>query len=227
MASSRILLVIPPLTQLNTPYPSTAYLTGFLTSRGVQADQADLGIEMVLRLFSPHGLRRVFEQLRAHKNDLPKEAVEMMREEHAYVRMIGPVISFLQGQTPDAAARLIERGRLPQGPRFRGRKTFSRAVPIEDRAKQWATFFLEDLADLVQATITPYFSLSRYAEHIARSASSFDQITTALEAPACLTDQWLLESFWAHFDRVKPSLVGLSIPFPGNLYGGRDQPAKV
>jgi hypothetical protein len=175
---------------------------------------------MVLRLFSQDGLRRVFEQLRARKNDLPKEAVGMMRAEHSYVQMIEPVVSFLQGRIPEGAARLFEPGVLPQGPRFRGRKKFARSVSVDDRAKQWATFFLEDLADLVQATITPHFALSRYAEHIARSASSFDQITTALEAPACLTDQWLLESFWAHFDRVKPSLVGLSIPFPGNLYGG-------
>ena len=35
----RVLSVIPPMTQLNTPYPSTAYLTGFLRSRGVDAVQ--------------------------------------------------------------------------------------------------------------------------------------------------------------------------------------------
>jgi radical SAM superfamily enzyme YgiQ (UPF0313 family) len=220
MNSPRVFLVIPPLTQLNTPYPSTAYLTGFLESRGVHAEQADVGIEMVLRLFSSDGLRRVFSQLRAHVTALPKEAVKMMQAERAYVKMIGPVVSFLQGRTPEAAARLIEPGVLPQGPRFRGRKTFARSVSVDDRAKQWATFFLEDLADLVQATITPHFALSRYAEHIARSASSFDQITNALSAPPSLIDQWLLEAFWAHFDRINPTLIGLSIPFPGNLYGG-------
>jgi radical SAM superfamily enzyme YgiQ (UPF0313 family) len=220
MDSPRVFLVIPPLTQLNTPYPSTAYLTGFLESQGVHAEQADIGIEMVLRVFSPEGLRGVFSQLRAQATALPKEAITMMRAEHAYVRMIGPVVSFLQGRTPEVAARLIEPGVLPQGPRFRGRKTFARSVSVDDRAKQWATFFLEDLADLVQATITPHFALSRYAEHIARSASSFDQITKALAAPPNLIDRWLLEAFWAHFDRIKPTLVGLSIPFPGNLYGG-------
>ncbi|MEY3992545.1 MAG: hypothetical protein RIS04_1308, partial [Pseudomonadota bacterium] len=31
----KVLCLIPPMTQLNTPYPSTAYLTGFLRSRGV------------------------------------------------------------------------------------------------------------------------------------------------------------------------------------------------
>jgi radical SAM superfamily enzyme YgiQ (UPF0313 family) len=210
MASPRVLLVLPPLTQLNTPYPSTAHLTGFLQSRGIETEQADLGIEMVLRLFSADGLRCVFRQLHHHDGPLPKEAIGMMRAEQKYVEMVGPVVTFLH---------LIRPGVLPQGPRFRGRRAFSRSVSVIDRAKQWATFFLEDLADLVQATITPHFALSRYAEHIGRAASSFDQIIAALADPAHVTDEWILESFWAHFDRINPSLVGLSIPFPGNLYG--------
>jgi len=174
---------------------------------------------MVLRLFSPEGIRTVFRQLHGQEGSLPKEAIGMMRDEQTYVKMIGPVVAFLQGKTPELADRLIQSGVLPQGPRFRGRKKFARSVSVADRAKQWATFFLEDLADLVQATITPHFALSRYAEHIGRSASSFDQITTALAEPLNLTDEWLLEAFWKHVDRINPSLVGLSIPFPGNLYG--------
>jgi hypothetical protein len=219
MTPQRALLVIPPLTQLNTPYPSITYLTGFLQSRGVQAEQADLGIEMVLRLFSTDGLRSVFKELHNNTSVLPKEAVQMMQAEHRYLELIGPVITFLQGQSPHLADRFMQPGVLPQGPRFRGRRTFPRSVSISDRAKQWATFFLEDLADLVQATITPHFGLSRYAEHIGRSASSFDQIATALAAPPSLIDEWLRDLFWDHFHRTQPTLVGLSIPFPGNLYG--------
>src|SRR3954464_4789107 len=55
----RVLSVIPPMTQLNTPYPSTAYLTGFLRSRGFDAVQEDLALGRVLELFSPDGLREV------------------------------------------------------------------------------------------------------------------------------------------------------------------------
>ncbi|MDH4153752.1 MAG: radical SAM protein [Nitrospira sp.] len=219
MTSQRVLLVIPPLTQLNTPYPSITYLTGFLQSRGIQVEQADLGIEMVLRLFSPDGLPSVFKQLRNNTGSLPQEAIRMMKAEHQYVEMIGPVIGFLQGHNPRLAARLIQPGVLPRGPRFRGRRTFPRSVSVTDRAKQWATFFLEDLADLVQATITPHFGLSRYAEHIGRSASSFDQIATSLAEPRSLIDEWLLDAFWKHFQQTRPTLIGLSIPFPGNLYG--------
>ncbi len=51
----RVLSIIPPMTQLNTPYPSTAYLTGFLRSRGIDAVQEDLALALVLKLFSAEG----------------------------------------------------------------------------------------------------------------------------------------------------------------------------
>ena len=219
MSTPRVLFLLPPLTQLNTPYPSTAYLTGFLQTRGIEAEQADLGIDMVLRLFSPAGLSSIFDHLRTQPSNLPREAIAMLNAEESYIECIDPVVRFLQGKAPDLAAHLIKRGVLPQGPRFQGRTRFSPSVQLEDRAKQWATFFLEDLADLVQATITPHFGLSRYAEHIARSASSFEHIMAALAAPWSLIDQWIIESLLAHLDRVNPSLIGLSVPFPGNLYG--------
>ena len=53
------------MTQLNTPYPSTAYLTGFLRSRGVTAGQEDLALALVLELFSPDGLHRLRECIAA------------------------------------------------------------------------------------------------------------------------------------------------------------------
>jgi radical SAM superfamily enzyme YgiQ (UPF0313 family) len=219
MATPRVLLLIPPLTQLNTPYPSTAYLTGFLQSRGITAEQADLGIEMVLRLFSQTGLRRLFTVVRQQGDALPPEATAMLAREKAYIEWIEPVVSFLQGRNPATAALLRHPGVLPRGPRFRGRTKLARSMPPDDRAKHVATLFLEDLADLVQATVSPHFALSRYAEQIARSASSFDGIITALKEAPTLTDEFMLESLHAHLDRVDPTLVGLSVPFPGNLYG--------
>jgi radical SAM superfamily enzyme YgiQ (UPF0313 family) len=219
MGFPTVLLLIPPLTQLNTPYPSTAYLTGFLRSRGIACEQADLGIEMVLRLFNRAGLTRVFDAVRDGKDKLPPEAIRMLAAEQAYLDTIDTVVAFLQGRTPDAVSRLARTGVLPQGPRFRGKTTLTRSVPVEDRAKHRATLYLEDLADLVQATVSPHFALSRYAEHIARSASSFDTIIDALAATPTLTDQFMLESLWAHIDQVNPSLVGVTVPFPGNLYG--------
>ena len=51
MGLASVLLVLSPFTQINTPYPSTAYLKGYLKAKGVRAGQADLGIETILALF--------------------------------------------------------------------------------------------------------------------------------------------------------------------------------
>ncbi len=219
MGSPTVLLLIPPLTQLNTPYPSTAYLTGFLRSKGVTCAQADLGIEMVLRLFSRDGMNRVFMDLEQRKETLPDEARQMLENRVAILDSIGPVVSYLQGKAPELGRLFARRGALPQGPRFRNRQPLPRRASDEDRAKRTATLFLEDLADLIQATMNPHFALSRYAEHIARSASSFDGLLSSLETAPSLTDEFMLDALWKHMDHRKPNLVGLSVPFPGNLYG--------
>lgn len=215
------LLVIPPLTQLNTPYPSTAYLTGFLQSRGYPIKQADIGIEMVLALFSRRGLARVFEQIRSKPSeDLPGEARQMLALEQAYLETIDPVVGFLQGADPMLAPRICQGRFLPHGPRFAGVATDqARASSTTDRAKHLATLYLEDLADLVHETIAPQFALSRYAEPVGASASSFDTVLQALAGPLSLTDELFLEAFWRHMEAADPAVVGLTVPFPGNLYG--------
>ena len=224
MPTPSILLVIPPLTQLNTPYPSTAYLTGFLRSRSYTVHQADVGIEMVLSLFSRSGLEKVFQELRSPgAGDLPGEARQMLSLSRVYVETIDPVIRFLQGRDPTLATRICQGEFLPQGPRFANTDSLpslqGRSDNLTDQAKHLATLYLEDLADLVQATVSPHFALSRYAESIARGASSFDPIWEALAAPPSLTDEWMLNAFWLHMETCRPDLVGFTVPFPGNLYG--------
>jgi radical SAM superfamily enzyme YgiQ (UPF0313 family) len=219
MGTPTVLLLIPPLTQLNTPYPSTAYLTGFLRSRNIACEQADLGIEMVLRVFSREGLGHVFDDLEPRKRSLHPQARRMIANKAAIIDCIDPVIAYLQGKAPGLAGELCGRRSLPEGPRFTMHRALPNTASIKDQATHRATLFLEDLTDLVQETITPHFALNRYAEHIARSASSFDSLVSALGDTPNLIDRFMLEALWAHVDRVKPALVGLSVPFPGNLYG--------
>ena len=222
MTAPHVLLLTPPLTQLNTPYPATAYLTGFLQSHGIEARQADLGIDMVLRIFNRSGLQSVFEHIRQRTETLPGEAQQMLVIAPAYLNTIEPVIEFLQGRNPALACLLARPGFLPQGPRFarhRGRTSPLRALPEHDRAKRYATLYLEDLADLIQATVSPYFALSRYAEQIATAASSFAPLIDAVAAPPTLTDHFMLDALWAHLEHFTPTLVVLTVPFPGNLYG--------
>ncbi|HKN87911.1 MAG TPA: radical SAM protein [Nitrospiraceae bacterium] len=247
--ATRVLLIIPPLTQLNTPYPATAYLTGFLKSRGyavgqdsVPAEsrragkirqhpapsesgpvgvvtQADVGIEMVLGIFCRGGLRRVFEEIRGMP-DMPGEALQMLSLERIYLETIEPVIGFLQGRDSALASRICQGRFLPRGPRFATAQATSwRSSSTTDMAKHWATLYLEDLADLIQHTVSSHFALSRYAEQVGTSASSFDSVEWALAQPLTLTDQAMLDACWKHVTALDPAVVGLTVPFPGNLYG--------
>jgi radical SAM superfamily enzyme YgiQ (UPF0313 family) len=222
MKPIRLLLVIPPLTQLNTPYPSSAYLTGFLKARGYAVAQADVGLEMVLALFSRDGLSQVFDRLREHTDAIPPEARQMLALERAYLGSIDAVIRFLQGHDPTLAPRICQGGFLPMGPRFASmtdQEWAFGAIGTTDRARYWATLYLEDLADLVRETAAPQFELSRYAERVGTAATSFDPVARALAEPLSLTDQLMLEAVRRHLEATDPSLIGLTVPFPGNLYG--------
>ena len=55
-----LLLITPPFTQLNTPYPATAYLKGFLNTKNISSYQIDLGIEVILEIFSKKGVTQIF-----------------------------------------------------------------------------------------------------------------------------------------------------------------------
>ena len=107
------------MTQLNTPYPSTAYLTGFLRSRGFDALQEDLALALVLRLLSRDGLKA----MRSHAEALPaprrSESVAGFLEHfERYLATIEPTIAFLQGRDSTLAHRICSGAFLPEGPRF-------------------------------------------------------------------------------------------------------------
>ena len=222
MTLPRVLLLIPPLTQLNTPYPATAYLAGFLRSRGYETEQADLGLDMILRLFSRAGLQEAFRRIKAHRRPWRGEVQQFLALEDSYLATIEPVIAFLQGKDPMLAPHLARPGFLPEGPRFAadGRpEPGSFSTSPTDNARHRATLYIEDLTDLLHETIAPHLSLNRYAEQIMQATSSFDRIEKALAAPLSLTDELLLQALEPHLLSSSPDVVGLTVPFPGNLFG--------
>ena len=74
----RVLLVTPPMIQLNTPYPATAYLTGFLrlhaADLGLEVTQADVSLSLFLRLFSRALVERMAVELRQRARVAGKRA---------------------------------------------------------------------------------------------------------------------------------------------------------
>ncbi|UYZ58859.1 B12-binding domain-containing radical SAM protein [Hymenobacter latericus] len=221
-STPRILLITPPLTQLNTPYPATAYITGFLRGQGFQVAQADLGIELVLKLFSAAGLRRVFDAVEQGAFELSDNARRMLRLRRRYEMTIEPVIRFLQNKDLTLASRICHGRYLPEAARFdqvADLETAFGTMGLTDQARHLATLYLEDLNDLIKETVGPQFGLSRYAEHLGLTATSFEPLHTALQQAPNLVDEMLLELGTAVLEREQPDVVGFTVPFPGNLYG--------
>jgi len=219
--SPRLLLLTPPLTQLNTPYPATAYIKGFLVGRGYEVRQADLSIGLVLRLFSKAGLTRVFDEIETGPYDLSDNAQRMLRLRRRYEATIDPAIRFLQNRDLTLAPRICHGRFLPEASRFDNVADLETAfgtMGLTDQARHLATLYLEDLADLVKETVGPQFGLSRYAESLAMSATHFDPLHEALQAAPNLVDRMLLELLDEVVAEAQPDIVGFTVPFPGNLY---------
>ena len=228
----RVLSLIPPMTQLNTPYPSTAYLTGFLREQGMDAWQHDLALELVLTLFSSAGLSQIRAQaLSIFKDDRTASVNQFINHFDAYQQTIAPTIAFLQGKDPTLSHRIAGRGFLPKGPRFSLLEAFDDegggdplawafgALGQQDRARHLATLYLNDLADVVRDAVDSRFEFVRYAESLAASQATFDLLAEALSAPQTLVDKTLATLTQSAIDKFQPNVVLLSVPFPGAMYG--------
>ena len=227
----RVLSVIPPMTQLNTPYPSTAYITGFLRSRGIDAAQEDLALALVLSLFSAEGLLKIRAELEQVPAAQRAPVVhEFLDQFERYQTTIGPAIAFLQGRDPTLAHRIATRSFLPEGPRFNSLEVYLAedggdplawafgALGTHDRARHLATLYLNDISDVLRDGIDPRFEFVRYAESLAQSQPTFDPLAQALSAPMNLVDRTLVALTLEAVRQHQPTVVLLSVPFPGAVY---------
>ena len=220
-----VLLITPPFTQLNTPYPATAYLKGFFNTKNIATVQADLGIEVTMELFSKKGLENFFSTIQAKTESIEVifsgNSLRMIALRDRYIQTIEPVIQFLQGKQNTLAHTICTRQFLPEASRFAQMDDLNWAfgsMGKQDRAKHIATMYLEDLGDLIQETVDEHFGFSRYAESLGRSANSFNELYNALQLPYTYLDEILIKIFADRIDKVQPKLVCISVPFPGNLY---------
>jgi hypothetical protein len=218
--SAPVFLITPAFTQLNTPYPATAYLKGFLNTKNIPSFQADLGIEVILALFNKQGLTNLFNQVQPLL-PLTANAARIFSLRDEYIATIDDVVLFLQGKNPTLAHLVAKRGFLPEASRFAQVDDLNRAfgsMGKQDMAKHLATMYLEDLSDFITESTDPHFGFSRYAEKLGRSANSFDALYMALQADYTFTDTILIDCLQQHVLAVQPKLVAISVPFPGNLY---------
>jgi radical SAM superfamily enzyme YgiQ (UPF0313 family) len=219
------------MTQLNTPYPSTAYLTGFLRSRGIAAFQEDIALGLVLELFSPSGLLAIRQTIDSQPAGKRSTIIDGFLEHFdRYQSTITPAIAFLQGRDPSIGHRICGRNFLPEGSRFESLDVYIDdeggdplawafgALGVQDRARHFATLYLNDLADVLREAVDSRFEFVRYAESLARSQPTFEPLAHALAATPTLVDETLKKLTISAVDRNQPTIVLLSVPFPGSVY---------
>jgi len=229
--SIKVLSLIPPMTQLNTPYPSTAYLTGFLRSRGFDAVQDDLALALVLSFFTPEGMAETHAEALKVPEENRSASINFFLDYFAtYQSTISPVIRFLQGRDSTLSHRINARDFLPEGPRFAALDAFDDeeavdslawafgALGSQDRARHLATLYLNDLSDVLRDAVDDRFEFVRYAEFLAGSQPSFTPLADALQAPPTLMDLHLRDLTSKAMISHTPDLVILSVPFPGAMY---------
>lgn len=219
LLKTQVFLITPPFTQLNTPYPATAYIKGFLNTKNISATQADLGIEVILKLFSKEGLIDLFQS--NNQQPITDNCKRIFALQDEYIKTIDSVIAFLQGKNPTLALQICQEDYLPEASRFAQLEELDWAfgtMGTQDKAKHLATLYLEDISDFIVECVDSNFGFSRYAERLGRSANSFDELYFALQEEPTYIDEVLFSLLKEKIETIQPELFLISVPFPGNLY---------
>lgn len=217
--SFKTLVITPPFTQLNTSYPATCYIKGFLEAKGEKVDQCDLSIELFHAIFSKSFMEKAFNEV-SFLEEI--HLIDVYDQREHYLSVLEDVIQFLVQPDVTLAHQINRKGYLPFGHRSDVDEeemmwSFG-SLGILDKAKHLATLFIEELGDFIQANIDEFFSFTKYAEQIASSASSFDLIEENLNYEPTLIEEKLQELMLMKLAKHEPNLVCFTIPFPGNLF---------
>jgi radical SAM superfamily enzyme YgiQ (UPF0313 family) len=225
LLKTQVFLITPPFTQLNTPYPATAYIKGFLNTKNISATQADLGIEVILKLFSKEGLENLFQvqslKFKVSDHNITDNSNRIIALQDEYIKTIDSVIAFLQGKNPTLALQICQEDYLPEASRFAQLEELDWAfgtMGTQDKAKHLATLYLEDISDFIVECVDANFGFSRYAERLGRSANSFDELYSVLQQQPTYIDNVLFSLLKERIETIQPELFLISVPFPGNLY---------
>ena len=181
----------------------------------------DLGIEVILALFSKKGVEEMFLFSEKNASSKSENIQRILALQNQYIKTIDATIAFLQGKNPTLARQICSGNFLPQSSRFSQLDDMEWAfgsMGMQDKAKHLATLYLEDLSDFVVECVDENFGFSRYAERLGRSANSFDEMYQHLKKDLTYIDSISLTILEEKLKNVQPKLVCISVPFPGNLY---------
>ena len=181
----------------------------------------DLGIEVILELFSKEGLTEIFNVVTSSEVEMSSNSERIYFLKDDYIKTINSVIAFLQGKNPSLARQICSGNFLPEASRFEQLDDMEFAfgsMGMQDKAKHLATLYLEDLSDFIVECIDENFGFSRYAERLGRSANSFDELYNHLQNELTFIDEITIKILKERVEKIQPKLILISVPFPGNLY---------
>lgn len=229
------LFLTPPMTQLNTAYPATAYITGFLRKEGYAVAQRDMAIEVLLSMLTTESIDTILDRVEDNyadfdDDDLPDSIYHFFVNVDAYRRCTEPVIKFLQGKDPSLALRIVSRKFLPEGPTFENLNNMQEIsenvlqqafgdLGTQDKAKYLASLFIDDLVAVIHDGVDPNFEVSKYGERLAASNPSFDDLYETLHGEISFTEEHIRSLLDGYLVKESPDVVGITVPFPGNMLG--------
>jgi hypothetical protein len=181
----------------------------------------DLGIEVILELFTEHRFSEIFDLAHENRSIQSENAKRMYSLRADYLNSIEPAIRFLHGKQPTLARQICTRNFFPEADRFEQIDDLEWAfgsMGMQDKAKHLATLFLEDLSDFIIECIDPEFGFSRYAERLGFSANNFDELYFQLQEEPSYIDLITIDLLVTKIKEIQPKLICFSVPFPGNLY---------
>jgi len=237
-----VIVINPPLVQLNTVYPAGAYLSAYFRQQDCNVSWHDLSIRLFYSIFSRKGLTKLFELSSENALVLADNALSNGDEATAFnlrryvatkqswINWIDFITESLRGVGQEKAHQFLYSPYAPRGSRMEnylaGISAQNREPNVDD-IRFLCTFALADLADYITAAFDSNFSLIRYAEALTVNESSFAQIEKQIESPVMeyFYKPVLDELFDDKGDRPlgkdngdRPlTLICISIPFAGTF----------
>ncbi len=239
-----VLILQPPIVQLNTVYPSGAYLSAFFKKIGCKTKWVDLNLLLFYKIFSRQGLTRLFElssekalemAAQAEKKGDEGTAFNLRRyvsQQDLWCQWIDVITALLRGDDFEGAHRFVFGAHVPRGNRMESFLANLNHDLTTDDARSLASYALADLADYITAVFDQNFALVRYAESLTVSENSFSQIEKGADSPILkeffqplleelfLTDEirsFLQSQPEEEISFGKKSLICVSVPFPGTF----------
>ncbi|MBO5136898.1 MAG: radical SAM protein [Spirochaetaceae bacterium] len=235
---THVVIIQPPLVQLNTPYPSGAYLKSFF--QRIKSDYPefyigqvkwlDLSIMLFHSIFSVQGLKHIFSATEekaleqatlSEKIGQTNEAFNLRRyisQQEAWIKWIEPIKQILSASSRELCHEFVSSPAIPRGQRMESYlQELEREVDSDD-ARILASLALADLADYICVMFDSAFTLIRYGESIATSITDFNQVESMINSPILKKFyEPLLEKILNELPQEGNLLICITCPFPGTL----------